>query len=216
LKHPAEVGGAVAFSPDGKTILTGCMDKTTRFWDATTGEPIGTPLTHQAVVAAAVAFSPDGTTFATAAEDGRVQLWDVATSRPLGAPMRHPAAVYGVAFSPDGKTILTGCWDSKARLWDAATGEPLGPPIRHRGTVLYVAFSPDGRTILTGSPDLVRVSPTASLPDDLDRIATWVEALTGLTLDDSGAVRVLGSAEWLQRRQEVIRQGGPPVPDAGR
>jgi WD40 repeat protein len=200
----------LAFSPHRKNVLTEGNDKTTRRWDIATGEPIGSPVTHQSAVAA-VAFSPNGKTFVTTVEDGRVQRWDVATARPLGSPMRHPTAVYAVEFSPDGKTILTGCWDSTARLWDAATGQPFGLPIRHRGPVLHVAFSPDGRTILTGSPEMVRGSPTASLPDDLDRVATWVEAFTGLTLDDAGAVRVLGSAEWLQRREKLQQQGGPPV-----
>ncbi len=50
---------AVAFSPDGKTVLTGNADKTARLWDVATGRPIGLPLTHQSAVDA-VAFSPDG------------------------------------------------------------------------------------------------------------------------------------------------------------
>ena len=51
----------MAFSPDGKTVLTGSDDKTARLWDASTGQPIGQPLTHQDAVRA-VAFSPDGKT----------------------------------------------------------------------------------------------------------------------------------------------------------
>ena len=122
-----------------------------------------------------------------------------------------------MAFSPDGKTILTGCWDGTARLWDAATAQPLGPPMRHPRLVLAVAFSPDGKTVLTGSIDgEVRLWPTAELPDDLDRVATWVEALTGLTLDASGSIQPLDRDAWLERREAVERQGGPPVEDAGR
>ena len=37
---------SVAFSPDGKTMLTGCSDKTARLWDAATGQPIGPPIPH--------------------------------------------------------------------------------------------------------------------------------------------------------------------------
>ena len=118
---------AVAFSPDGKTVLTGSTDKTARLWDAATGRPFGLPMTHQGAVWA-VAFSPDGKTVLTGSEDRTARLWDAATGRPLGLPMTSSWPGLAVAFSPDGKTVLTGSWDRTARLWDAATGRPLGPP----------------------------------------------------------------------------------------
>ena len=54
----------MAFSPDGKTVLTGSIDKTARLWDATTGQAPRLPMTHQHAVFA-VAFSPDGETVLT-------------------------------------------------------------------------------------------------------------------------------------------------------
>src|SRR5262245_55740748 len=55
---------AVAFSPDGHTILTGSRDNTARLWDARTGAPVGKPMEHGGEVYA-VAFSPDGNSILT-------------------------------------------------------------------------------------------------------------------------------------------------------
>ena len=78
----------VAFSPDGKTILTGCYDKTARLWDAATGRPLGPPMEHSGRVLT-VAFSPDGKTILTGSYDKTARLWDAATSQPIGPPMPH-------------------------------------------------------------------------------------------------------------------------------
>jgi WD40 repeat protein len=160
----------------------------------------------------AVAFSPDGKTVLTGSVDGKARLWDAETGQPLSPPMAHQDSVHAVAFSPDGKTVLTGSWDNTARLWDAATGQPLGPPMTHRDRVLAVAFSPDGKTVLTGSQDnTARLWDVAKMPDNLERISTWVQVITGLGLDASGSVSVLDNSTWGERREKLETQGGPPT-----
>ena len=47
-------------------------------------------------------------------------------------------------------------------------------------------------------------------------VAELVEALTGLTLDASGSIQSLDRDAWLDRREKIKQQGGPPVTDAGR
>ena len=200
---------AVAFSPDGKAVLTGSDDKTVRLWDAATGKPIGPPWPHQGR-GLAVAFSPDGKTVLTGSDDKTARLWDAATGKALGPPLAHQGAVCAVAFSPDGKTVLTGSEDKTARLWDAATGKPIGPPLEHQGAVRAVAFSPDGKAVLTGSDDkTARLWAVTELPDDLPRLATWVEVVTGLELDEQGSVHALDNAAWRQRSRAARPGGGP-------
>jgi WD40 repeat protein/tetratricopeptide (TPR) repeat protein/tRNA A-37 threonylcarbamoyl transferase component Bud32 len=143
---------AVAFSPDGKTILTGSGDGTARLWDAASGRPIGQPMRHERRITS-VAFSPDGKTILTGSEDGTARLWGAASGRAISPPLRHEDPVWSVAFGPDGKTALTGSEDKTARLWDVATTRLIGSPLRHVGAVRAVAFSPDGRIALTGSFD---------------------------------------------------------------
>ena len=61
---PGSAEHCVAFSPDGKLLLTGARDKTARLWAVPSGRPVGPPLLHQGEVCA-VAFSPDGKTILT-------------------------------------------------------------------------------------------------------------------------------------------------------
>jgi uncharacterized protein with WD repeat len=113
----------VAFSPDGKMVVTACRDGA-QFWDVATGKPLGL-LRHQDGVEA-VAFSPDGKIVLTRSGEA-VRLWETATGKALGPPLQHKGKVRTVAFSPDGKTLLTGSADGTARLWEIlppVQGEP--------------------------------------------------------------------------------------------
>ena len=99
---------SVAFSPDGKTLVTGSGDKTARLWDAATGQPLGRPSSTRGGVSS-VAFSPDGKT----RPDRQRRQHGAALGRRhrpahRRAPARHTGTGQGVAFSPDGKTVLTG------------------------------------------------------------------------------------------------------------
>jgi len=146
LEHGAGVN-SVAFSRDGRWIVTASQDHTARIWDAGTGREVGAPLQHDGAVNDAE-FSPDGTTVVTAGQDGTVSIWDAASGRPRLPPLRQSAGVAQVAFSPDGKRIATAGEDQTARIWDVATGRELVPALRHGDAVNSVMFSPE----FTASP----------------------------------------------------------------
>jgi len=66
---------SVAFSPDGKRIVSGSHDMTVRIWDAATGQPIGAPITGHTGPVISVAFSPDVNTIVSGAADNTLHLW---------------------------------------------------------------------------------------------------------------------------------------------
>jgi WD40 repeat protein/serine/threonine protein kinase len=117
---------ALAFSPDGKVLLTGsaCLpfplgkgplplgDGEARLWDVRTRQPLSNPLPHEHMVMS-VAFNPDGSRFLTGAgvllgAAGEFQLWDTARRAPVRNATKLPATVYAVCFDPTGRTFVVG------------------------------------------------------------------------------------------------------------
>jgi WD40 repeat protein len=151
----------VAFSADGKTLLTASGDQTARLWDVAKMTPLHKPMDHYGGGMTAALFSPDGKTILGSAH-GIAVLWDAQSGNRLLPHLIHQGAVRGIAFSPDSKTLLTATSTpgraglpnvAAAHLWDAATGKRIGQPMEHKLPVDAIAFAPDGKTVLTGSED---------------------------------------------------------------
>ena len=85
---------ALAFSPDGRTVLSGSEDTTARLWDVSENElrpALASPFTggHTAALRS-VAFSPDGARLASGSHDNTVQLWDAASGAALVLAKHEP------------------------------------------------------------------------------------------------------------------------------
>jgi WD40 repeat protein len=139
---------AVAFSPDGQTLVAAGMDGKAHLWDAATGRPRREPLDHQGPILA-VAFSPDGRTLATAGGASTTRRWDVASGREVGPALTFSEGAHNhVAFSPDGRLLVIGAEVGEVRVWDAATGQPAGPPFPGGPHLKSLSFRPDGKAVL--------------------------------------------------------------------
>ncbi len=223
LFPPIELAGvveAVAYSPDGNTIVTtsstGGSGSEVRLWDAQTAKPIGQTMRHQGSVRS-VAITSDLKFVLSAGEDRMARLWDAATGKPLRMPLAHRGGVNAVAFSPDGAIAATAGSDETARLWHVPTGLPIGPPLQHRGAVYTLAFSPDGATLLTGGADrMVRFwRVPGPLEGAVDQIKSAMEAACGETLGPEGEINALDPADGLAHLHRLATPGSDDSQLAG-
>ena len=141
---------SIAFSPDGKTVISGSHDGTLILWDTVTGRQLRLIEGHRQhgrpFSVTSVAFSPDGKKLLSASEDKTLRFWDAGT----GAQLRVFRGVdysNAAVFSPDGKLVAAANCES-ILLVDTLTGKLLRTFRRTSTCVTHVAFSADGRKLL--------------------------------------------------------------------
>lgn len=147
--HTQLVAG-VAFSRDGRRLLSVSFDGSARVWDPRTGELQRVLLGHINYVLAG-AFSPDDRTIATGGWDNTVRFWDA--SGQLKLTLGHARPVWTAVYSSDGKTIVGGYGDRALRFWNAATGELTSTMDADDTPVRSLVLSPDQRLMVTGGDD---------------------------------------------------------------
>jgi len=146
LGHSAAIT-SVAFSKDGRFILTGGDDGSAYLWDSLTGSEIREFVGHKGRLNS-IALSSDGRFVVTGSADGSARIWNVNTAEET---RRFKGTV--AVLSPDGRFVLTG-YDGRLYLYEIATGAQVQQfTANQSGRILSLAYSLDGNFALTGNTD---------------------------------------------------------------
>jgi dipeptidyl aminopeptidase/acylaminoacyl peptidase len=219
LDDQGEMVWAVAFSPDGRRLLTGgggvfhlmCgpddfinvgwgpgRDFAIRLWDVETGKVLQRFEGHTGKVSS-VAFSPDGGFAVSGAGDNTLRLWDVETGHVVRRFAGHTDWVTAVAFSADGSKVLSGSRDRTVRLWDARTGEQIRSFEGHPGRVWDVALSPDGTRVASCGDEMVARVWDAKTGKELRQLGGHTSTVVRICFSPDGRLLLTGAWDHTAR-----------------
>jgi WD40 repeat protein/tRNA A-37 threonylcarbamoyl transferase component Bud32 len=148
--HPEGIG-ALAFAPDGKSVVTGSavvfgFGAAISVWDSESGQArvrLGKTMAERPQ---SLAVSADGRFLASVGQEPGVKVWDLHAKRPVAGPKEQTSEP---AFAPEGH-LLAVCSKDAVILWDPASGKEVGRLVGGGYFASCVAFSPDGQTLAVG------------------------------------------------------------------
>src|SRR5262249_8697608 len=111
---------SVAFSADGRFLVSGGGDLVVRVWDLGNKTELRALRGHGDWVSS-VAFGPNGQAHPSARRDKTVKVWEL-TSGETAKPIGHSRKLNTIAVSADGRWVASGSEDRTIKIWDAAAG----------------------------------------------------------------------------------------------
>ena len=127
---------ALAFSPNGKLLVSGNDDGVINLWNATVqqqglaekiSQNLSTfKLTKHREEIVALAFSPDGKMLLSGSKDGTIRAWDTTTGQQQYICPGHVDNITDIAVSAEGNTLISVDNDVDMLIkWDINTGHPF-------------------------------------------------------------------------------------------
>jgi WD40 repeat protein len=171
LKENLKPVHQIAFSPDGKQIVTGA-DRAVRQWNASIGVQLWNFESDQHI--SDFAYSPDGSQIAVATK-ATILVLSAVDGKTIKILTDHADPLTCIAYSPDGQSIASGSENYAVNIWDvpmasntfsstALVPPPRGPLSTERtesSGISDIAFSRNGKLLAISAGDLTKIFSTA-------------------------------------------------------
>ncbi|KAG1818444.1 quinon protein alcohol dehydrogenase-like superfamily [Suillus subaureus] len=117
LKGHTDLVVCLAWTPNGKTLISGSVDSSIRTWN--TSNQIAVLDGHTESVYG-IAISPNGHVLTSASRDKTARLWNLNDNQPISSPLNYANTITVMSFSADGKLLATCCDDKSMYTWDVS------------------------------------------------------------------------------------------------
>jgi len=144
---------ALAFSPDGATLVSGCLDQTICFWSTATWV-LERTLTNSGLGIASLAFATSGQTLFAGDLGGVITPWKASSGWGAGTGWTaHAGPVWSLACGTDGSKLVSGGDDHLIQLWQTASGAWVTNLSSSPQAISRTCVAPDGSMIATAGND---------------------------------------------------------------
>ncbi|MGJ5672733.1 MAG: WD40 repeat domain-containing protein [Nostochopsis sp.] len=206
-EHPWMLSGlvdevnALAFSPDGHTLVSAGADSTIKMWHVGARDLIDILHKHHGMVRC-VAFTPDGRMLATGGDDRTICFWDLMQRRVIVALSLDDTAAHSLALSQDGEILVTGSY-RKIKVWEvyqqpegkAPNAELLHTLTSHSHIVCSLAMSSDRKILVSGSRDQTIKIWQLETGELLHTLKGHEDGVYAIALSPDGQIIASGSAD---------------------
>jgi len=140
----------LSYSPNGRILASGSLDKTIKLWDAKTGQLQQTLEGHEGEILA-LSYSPDGNVLASGSSDSTIKFWDAKSGQLKQTLKGHERAILTLSYNDDGHVLASGSSEGTIKLWDTASGQLKQTLKEHEGEVLMLSYRPKSNVLASAS-----------------------------------------------------------------
>ena len=184
----------VAWSPDGKKVVSSSTDKEIRIWTKDNHCELKMK-GHTGLGIFSVKWAKNGT-IVSSGTDKCIRVWDPETGDCIKvlSGFTGDLGVFAVAWSPDGKKVATGSRDRTVQIFDVQTGKCEAVLTGHTDWVIKIEWEVGGNRVISSSDDgttrvwevsgkcvLVTHSKSSLRDIAVEKVVVRTQNLSGLT-----------------------------------